>query len=348
MAGAGAAAQQPQGPEPRSIAQRQAPAGAHPVLSLTSRRIGAGAVSLLVVSAAVFAATEILPGNAANAVLGRDAAASPVALHRMEVALHLDRGLLDQYWIWLSGLLTGHLGHSLVNGQPVWGYIQPRLINSAVLMLVTGVIGAVIGVALGAVAALRKDGWLDHVTSVGALAVTALPEFLVAIALIIAFSTVVMHLLPAVSLLPPGTYAWNAPKLLILPVATLVIVVVPYIQRMTRAAMIEALESDYAEMARLKGVPGWRILLCHAMPNATAPAVQVIGLSFLYLAGGVVIVEYVFAFPGIGQGLVYAVDTRDIPVIQLIVLVLAAFYVCMNIVTDVIALLATPRHRIPR
>ncbi len=177
---------------------------------------------------------------------------------------------------------------------------------------------------------------------------TSLPEFVVAIGLIILFATGLTHLLPAVSLLPPGTYAWNAPRLLILPVATLVIVIVPYIQRMTRAAMIEALESDYVEMARLKGVPRWRIVALHALPNATAPVIQVIGLNFLYLAGGVVVVEYVFAFPGVGQGLVYAVDDRDIPVIQFIVVVLAAFYVLVNIVTDVIAVLATPRHRIPR
>jgi len=329
-------------PAPRPARQ------AHPVPALLGRRAAVGMFTLLVVSVLVFAATQVLPGNAANAVLGRNAAANPVALHRLEAALHLNRGLLGQYWTWLSGLFTGHLGHSLVNGQPVWGYVQPRLVNSAVLMLVTGLIGAVIGVALGALAALREDGWFDHVTSVAALAVTALPEFVVAIGLVILFSTVVTHLLPAVSLLAPGSYAWSAPRLLVLPVATLVIVVVPYIQRMMRAAMIEALESDYVEMARLKGVPMWRIVLMHALPNATAPTVQVIGLNFLYLAGGVVIVEYVFAYPGIGQGLVYAVDNRDIPVIQLIVVVLAAFYVFMNIVTDVIALLVTPRHRIPR
>ena len=228
------------------------------------------------------------------------------------------------------------------------GLRRPRLVNSAVLVLVTGIIGAVLGVALGAVAALRKDGWFDHVTSVVALAVTSLPEFVVAIALIILFSTVVLHLLPAVSHAAPGTYAWDQPELLILPVATLVIVIVPYIMRMMRAAMIEALESDYVEMARLKGVPEWRVVLMHALPNAIAPTIQVIGLNFLYLAGGVVVVEYVFNFPGIGQGLVYAVNDRDVPVIQLIVIVLAAFYVFMNIVTDVIALLATPRRRIAR
>jgi peptide/nickel transport system permease protein len=318
----------------------------HPLLALTARRLGIGVITLFVVSAIVFLATEVLPGNAAYAVLGRSA--NPVRLHALERQLHLNQSLLAQYWTWLSGLLTGKLGGSLANGQPVWGLVEPRLINSAVLVFATGVIGTVLGVALGAIAALRKDSWFDHISSVAALAVTSLPEFVVAITLIILLSTVVTHLLPAVSLLPPGTYAWSQPELLILPVATLVIVIVPYIFRMMRAAMIEALESDYVEMARLKGVPEWRIVLMHALPNAIAPTIQVIGLNFLYLAGGVVVVEYVFNFPGIGQGLVFAVDNRDIPVIQFIVVVLAAFYVCVNIASDVVALLATPRRRIPR
>jgi len=318
----------------------------HPLLLLTTRRLGIGVLTLFVVSAIVFLATEVLPGNAAYAVLGRNA--NPARLHALERQLHLDQGLLTQYWTWVSGLLTGKLGTSLANGQPVWGLVEPRLINSAALVVATGVIGTIIGIALGAVAALRKDSWFDHVSSAAALAVTSLPEFVVAIGLIIGFSTVVLHLLPAVSLLPPGTYAWSQPELLILPVATLVIVIVPYIFRMMRAAMIEALESDYVEMARLKGVPEWRIVLTHALPNAMAPTIQVIGLNFLYLAGGVVVVEFVFNYPGIGQGLVFAVQNRDIPVIQFIVLALAAFYVCVNIGSDVVALLVTPRRRIPR
>jgi peptide/nickel transport system permease protein len=294
----------------------------------------------------VFLATEVLPGNAAYAILGHNA--TPAQVRALEVSLHLNRGLFDQYWVWISGLFTGDLGHSLANGMPVWGYVEPRIVNSAVLVVVAGAIGAFVGVTVGAIAALRKDGWFDHVTSVIVLAVTSLPEFVVAIALIILLSTVVWHALPAVSLLAPGTYAWSQPELLVLPVATLVIVIVPYILRMMRAAMVEALESDYVEMARLKGVPEWRVVLVHALPNAIAPTIQVIGLNFLYLAGGIVIVEYVFNFPGIGQGLVNAVNGRDIPVIQFIVLILAAFYVIMNIVTDVIALLATPRRRIAR
>src|SRR5215469_14648714 len=327
-------------------ASRDSLAAGHPIASLVVRRLVMGVLTLVVVSVVVFLATQVLPGNAAFAVLGRGA--NPARLHALERQLHLNRGLVDQYWIWLSGLFTGKLGASLANGQPVWALVKPRLINSAVLVVVTGVIGALVGVGLGAAAALRKNGWFDHVTSVTALAVTSLPEFVVAISLIILLSTVVFHWLPAVSLLPPGTYAWSQPKLLILPVATLVIVIVPYIFRMMRAAMIESLESEYVEMARLKGVPEWRVVLVHALPNAVAPTVQVIGLNFLYLAGGVVVVEYVFNFPGIGQGLVNAVNGRDIPVIQFIVLVLAAFYVVMNIATDVIALMATPRRRIAR
>jgi peptide/nickel transport system permease protein len=329
-----------------ATARPAAASDAHPIARLIRRRLAIGVVTLFLVSVVVFWATEVLPGNAAYAILGHNA--TPARVRALEAALHLNRGLFDQYWVWISGVLTGNLGQSLVNGLPVWGYVEPKIINSAVLVVLTGVIGALAGVALGALAALRKDRWFDHITSVVVLAVTSLPEFVVAIALIILLSTVVWHVLPAVSLLAPGTYAWSQPELLVLPVATLVIVIVPYILRMMRAAMVEALESDYVEMARLKGVPDRRVVLRHALPNAIAPTIQVIGLNFLYLAGGIVVVEYVFNFPGIGQALVYAVNDRDIPVIQFIVLVLAAFYVVVNILTDVIALLATPRRRIPR
>jgi peptide/nickel transport system permease protein len=320
--------------------------GEHPLATLVARRGALGIVTLFIVSIVVFLATEVLPGNAAYAVLGHTA--TPQSLRALELQLHLNRGLVDQYWVWLSGLFTGKLGTSLANGQGVWGLVAPRLVNSAVLVVLAGLIGTVVAVVAGAVAALRKDGWFDHVSSVVSLAVTSLPEFVVAIALIILFATVVSHLLPAVSLVPPGTYAWDAPSLLVLPVGTLVIVIVPYIFRMMRAAMIEALESDYVEMARLKGVREWRVVLVHALPNAIAPTIQVIGLNYLYLAGGIVIVEDVFNYPGIGQGLVNAVSDRDIPTIQLIVVILAAFYVFMNILTDVIALLATPRRRLGR
>jgi peptide/nickel transport system permease protein len=183
--------------------------------------------------------------------------------------------------------------------------------------------------------------------TVGALAVLAVPEFVVAIGVVILFSTVVFHLFPGVSLLTPGENILQAPRLLVLPALSLTIVTIPYVYRMTRAATLEALESPYVEMARLKGVPRWRVLVQHALPNALPPTIQVVGLTFLRLAGGIVLVEEVFDFPGIGQGLVNAVTDRDIPVIQFIVVVLAAFYVVVNITTDVLALLLSPRRRIP-
>jgi peptide/nickel transport system permease protein len=319
---------------------------AHPIVKLLVERVALGVITLFVVSVVIFAATEALPGNAAVAILGHSAA--PAQLHALERQLHLNRSAFDQYRSWISGVLSGHPGHSLANGMPVWRVVRPAVANSAVLVALSGVIGTIVGVTLGALAALRKDSLVDHVLSVVALAVTALPEFVVAIVLIVVFATVVWHVVPAVALVPPGTHAWAEPRQLILPVATLVIVIVPYILRMTRAATVEALESDYVEMARLKGLPARRVLVVHALPNAVAPIVQVLGLSFLYLAGGIVLVEFVFAYPGIGQSLVSAVSNRDVPVIQMSVLLLAGFYVFVNIVSDVVALLATPRRRLAR
>ena len=318
----------------------------HPLLNLISRRLGLGLGTLVVVSVIIFWATEVLPGNAAYAILGHSA--TPARLHALELQMGLDKGIYAQYWSWASGLFTGKLGTSLANGDSVWSIVGPRLVDSAALVVLAGAIGTFLGIILGAYAALRKDKVFDHVFSVFALAVTSLPEFVVGIILIILFATVVWHVMPAVSLLPPGTYPWNQPREMVLPVATLVLVIVPYLYRMMRGAMIEALESDYVEMARLKGLPQWRVVLVHALPNAIAPTVQVIGLNFLYLAGGIVIVENVFNYPGIGTGLVNAVSNRDVPTIQFIVILLAAFYVFMNILTDVIALLASPRRRLPR
>jgi peptide/nickel transport system permease protein len=318
----------------------------HPVASLVARRLAYGVVTLAAVSILVFAATQVLPGNAAYAVLGQQA--TPERLHLLEQQLHLNRPVTAQYWTWLSGLLTGHFGHSFSNGEPVGSYVGQRLVNSAALVLAAGIIASLLGIALGALAAVRRDGWFDHTFAVISLAIAALPEFVVATALIVVFSTNVFHVLPAVSLIPIGSSAWAHPQLLILPVATLVIVIVPYVARMMRGATVEALESDYVEMALLKGVRPRRALIAHAVPNALAPVIQVIGLNLLYLAGGIVIVEYIFAFPGIGQGLVDAVSNRDIPVIQFIVVTLTAFYVLVNILTDVGALLASPRRRTQR
>lgn len=318
----------------------------HPIAGLVIVRVALGVLTLFAVSIVIFAATQALPGNAAYAVLGHGA--TPQRVHALEQQLHLNRSLFSQYGSWIGGVVKGNFGTSLANNESVSGLIAGRIENSAVLVFAAGIIGSLLAGLLGLAAASRRDGWFDHVASVIALVITAMPEFNVAIALVILLAVNVAHVLPAVSTIPPGTHAWDNLKLLILPVATLAIVIAPYIFRMVRAAMIEALESDYVEMARLKGVSNRRVLLVHALPNALPPIIQVVGLNLLYLAGGIVVVEYVFNYPGVGAALVDAVSNRDIPTLQFIVLVLAAFYVLVNILSDVIALMATPRRRAPR
>src|SRR5580658_236513 len=335
--------------KPAPAGKSRAPAPerrAHPLRNVLLKRTAIGVLTLWFVSILVFAATQVLPGNAAYAVLQNTA--TPQRLRALETQLHLNRPAVAQYWAWVSGLLHGNLGTSLASGASVSSLIGGRIVNSAVLVIAAGLIGTLLGVGLGVLAAARRDSWLDHVLSVGALAITALPEFVVAVVLVIFFAALVWHLLPAVSVFTPGQPPWSSPSELVLPVATLVIVIVPYVFRMMRASMIDALESDYVQMAQLKGVPRWRLLLVHALPNGIAPTIQVIGLNFLYLAGGVVVVEYVFNYPGLGAELVSAVSDRDIPVIQFIVLILAAFYVAVNILSDVVSLAASPRRRLPR
>lgn len=331
---------------PRARLIRSARSGEHPLLALIGVRLALGVVTLFAVTIVIFLATQALPGNAAYAVLGHTA--TPQRLHALERSLHLDRPLISQYGSWIGGVLHGDFGHSLANGEKVSTLIGGRLLNSATLVVAAGVIGTLVAGALGLLAAARRDTWLDRLLSVVLLAVTALPEFVVAIALVIVFAVVVVHALPATSTIPPGVHPWDNVNALILPVATLAIVIAPYMFRMVRGALIGALESDYVEMAELKGLRRWRVLLVHALPNSLPPIVQVMGLNLLYLAGGIVVVEYVFNYPGVGAALVDAVDNRDIPVIQFIVLMLAAFYVIVNIVTDVFALVATPRRRVPR
>jgi peptide/nickel transport system permease protein len=318
----------------------------HPVASMVVVRIALGILTIFAVSIVIFLATQALPGNAAYAVLGHSA--TPQRLKALEDQLHLNRSLPAQYGSWIGGVLHGNFGKSLANGESVSSLIGPRLVNSAVLVVGAGIVGTLIAGILGLYAAARRDKLFDHVASVISLAITALPEFVVAIALVIVLAVNLTHLLPAVSVIPPGTSPLSNLKLLVLPIATLSLVIAPYIFRMMRGAMIEALESDYVEMAELKGISRWRVLLVHALPNSLPPVIQVIGLNLLYLAGGIVVVEYVFNYPGIGAALVDAVDNRDIPTIQFIVLILAAFYVFVNITTDVIALLASPRRRARR
>jgi peptide/nickel transport system permease protein len=308
------------------------------------RRLALGLLVLALVSVVVFAATQALPGDPARAILGRTA--TPASLRALRQQLNLDRPVLQQYTSWITGLLHGDMGTSLAAREPVSTYLHDRLINSAFLVFVAGLISIPLSIAIGAYAALRRDGVFDSASSVGTLLLAALPEFVVGVTLVVLFATTVFpHVLPGVSYLAPGERPWSQPREMLLPILTLVIAVTPYVARIMRASMVEVLESDYVEMARLKGVPERVVIVRHALPNALGPTFQVIAINLAYLAGGVIVVEYVFNYAGIGGALQNAVSTRDLPVVQALAMLIAALYVLLNMLADIATILVTPRLR---
>jgi peptide/nickel transport system permease protein len=315
----------------------------HGIAGFVVRRLLLGLVTLWIVSLMIFAATQALPGDAARSILGRSA--TPESLAELRSQLGLDKSLFTQYREWITGIFTGDLGTSLANSLPVTQVLGERLVYTFFLMLIAGAISVPLGILIGAVSARRRDSAFDQATSVTTLGLTALPEFVVGITLAVIFSTTVFHVLPSVIVTEPGTRPWDYPKELILPVITLIIAVVPYTARIMRASTVEILESDFVEMARLKGMPERRVLWRHAVPNALAPTFQITALNLAYLAGGIVLVEAVFNYPGIGLLLVESVRARDMPTVQAIVLLIAALYVVLNLLADLATILASPRLR---
>jgi peptide/nickel transport system permease protein len=318
----------------------------HPIRSLLVQRLLTGVLSVVVISIVVYAATLVLPGDAATAILGQQA--TPQRLVELRHQLHLDQSPIGGYLSWAKAALHGDFGTSLTQRAPVWDLIAPRLANSIVLVVATAIISTILGVLLGMWAAARRDSWVDHTLSVTALVASSLPEFVVAVFVVMVFAVTVFAWFPAVSILPEGEQIWDEPNKLVLPVVALVIVVTPYVFRMFRASLIEAMSSDYVEVATLKGASTSRLLFGHALPNSLAATIQVVGLNLLYLAGGIALVETVFQYPGIGLSLVAAITDRDVPVIQFLVVLLAIAYVFLNVATDVAVLLVTPRRRLPR
>ncbi len=307
------------------------------------RRILLGLLILLLVSIVVFAATQALPGNAARAILGRNA--TPARLAALTRQLHLNESPVSQYLHWLGGVLTGNFGTSAATEQPVSSLISARVLNSAFLVLVSALVALPLSIGLGVWMAVKRDKATDNILSIATLSLAALPEFVIGIGLIVLLATNVSHAFPAVSLIPPGEHAWNVPNAVVLPAATLILAVTPYISRIMRGSMVEVLESEYVTMARLKGLSNRTVIWRHAVPNAIVPAIQVSALQLAYMAGGVVIVEFVFTFPGIGSALVDAVGNRDIPVVQALVMIIGAVYVVVNLVADLLTIVVTPRLR---
>lgn len=316
-----------------------------PLLKVILIRLGLGILTLFLVSVVVFAATQALPGDTARAILGKEAT-NKARYEALREQLGLNQSVPRQYVDWLGKVVRGDLGESLVQpGTKVTSLLKDRVLNSAVLMLVAAFISIPLSILLGALSAVWRDSKFDTTVNLGNLALAALPEFVVGISLIVLFSTAVFKWLPAVSYIDPDVSRLSQLDRFILPALTLTLAVAPYIGRMLRASTIEVLESEYVMMAHLKGLSGRRVLWRHAMPNAIVPTLQVIALNLAWLAGGIVVVEYLFGFPGIGQALVDAVANRDMPVVQALCLLIAGIYVTLNLLADIATILVSPRLR---
>ena len=315
-----------------------------PLLKLILVRIGLGVLTLLLVSVVVFVATQALPGDTARAILGREAV-NTARYDALREQLGLNKPIAQQYLGWLGGVVTGDLGNSLVQDQPVTQLLGRRVVNTFILVFVAALLSIPISLLLGSITALRRDGKFDITVSIGSLSLAALPEFVIGIILILLFATQVFNWLPAVSRVNPDAPITQQLELFILPAVTLTLAVAPYMTRILRASTIEVLESEYVMMARLKGLPERIVLNRHALPNALAPMLQVTALNLAWLAGGVVVVEYLFAFPGIGSLLVDSVANRDMPMVQAICLIIAGVYVLANLTADILTILVSPRLR---
>jgi peptide/nickel transport system permease protein len=310
---------------------------------LIIRRILVSLAVLWLVTLLVFIATLLLPGDPARAILGQQA--TPERIAALQQQLHLDDPVWLRYLSWLGGVFTGDLGTSTATQGSVNALLGDRIVASLVLLVAAAVISTPVGLVLGTWTAMRRGKAADHTVSGISLVIAALPEFVIGVGLIVLLSTTVFTIFPSVTLAAPGEAVWQRPIQLVLPVLTLVLVVTPYITRMMRATMIDVLGSGYVEMARLKGMPERTVILRHALPHAVGPVAQVIALQLAWLAGGVVVVEFLFRYPGIGQALIDAVNNRDVEVVQAVTLLIAALYIVVNLLADIIGILTNPKLR---
>src|SRR6056297_3756653 len=283
------------------------------ILGLVAKRLGLGLIILLVISVIIFFMVELLPGDIATAVLGQGATPENLAALRKEMGL--DQPAIVRYLDWLRGAVVFDFGNSIVTGESVAKTIGDRFMNTLFLATYAAVIAVPVSITLGVIVALLRNSIFDRVANVVTLSFISSPEFFLGYILILYFA-VTWSMFPAISSLSEGM---NFGELLIrtfLPALTLVLVVMAHMMRMTRAAIINLLASPYIEMAKLKGAPPWKVIVKHALPNAWAPIINVVALNLAYLITGVVLVEVVYVYPGIGQALGDAVSKRDFPVVQ--------------------------------
>jgi peptide/nickel transport system permease protein len=311
---------------------------------LVARRLAVAIVILAVISVAVFTATEFLPGDVAQVVLGQSA--TPEAVAGLRAAMHLDQPAYLRYFIWLHGLLTGNPGRSLVNDVPVATLISDRISNSLLLAAVTSAFCVPVALTLGITSAMWRNGIYDRLVSLLTLSAVAVPEFFIATLAVVVFA-VHLHWLPALSTSPSFDSAGRFFRVFTLPVLSLSCVVIAQMVRMTRSAVIDALRQPYVEMAVLKGAGPARVVLLHALPNAVGPIANSMALSLSYLLGGVIVVEKIFGYPGLAQLLVDAVSTRDMPLVQAVAMMFCAGYLILVTIADVAGIVSNPklRHR---
>ncbi|WP_104017860.1 ABC transporter permease [Roseovarius nitratireducens] len=309
---------------------------------LIGQRLGIALITLVIVSFAVFFATEMLPGDVAQILLGQ--AATPEAVAGLREAMGLNEPAFQRFLGWLVGLATGDMGRSYVNDIEVVDLLGGRLQNSLRLAGIVTVICVPVALTLGIIAAMFRGSWLDRAVSVATISVISVPEFMVATLSVLVFA-VWLGWLPALS------YGVNVDSIgamlraYAMPVITLSFVVAAQMIRMTRAAVIETIETPYVEMALLKGASKLRMVLVHALPNALGPIANAVALSLSYLVGGVIIVETVFNYPGVAKLMVDAVATRDLPLIQSCAMVFCVSYLTLITLADMIAILSNPRLR---
>jgi peptide/nickel transport system permease protein len=317
----------------------------HPVLKLLVQRLALGLLLLLAVSAVIFLGVEALPGDTAQAILGQSA--TPQALENLRNQLGLNEPALTRYFAWLGGVLTGDLGISLTNGSDIATAIGQRLGNTLFLAGCAAAIAVPLAILLGLVAARYAGRWPDKVISGATLTTISLPEF-VAAYFVIYLLTQVIPIFQPVAMVFPGMSFWAKLNAIALPVIVLVLVVLAHMMRMTRAAILNVMQSAYIETAELKGLSPMTVIWRHAFPNAIAPVVSVVMLNLAYLVVGVVVVEVVFSYNALGQYLVDHVTKRDLPVVQAVGLIFAAVYILLNMLADIIGILANPRLRHPK
>lgn len=317
----------------------------HPILKLVVQRVALGLLLLLAVSAVIFLGVEALPGDTAQAILGQQA--TPEALANLREKMGLNQPPLTRYFQWLGGVLTGDLGTALTNGADIATSIGQRLGNTLFLAGCAAVIAVPLAILLGLIAARYAGKWPDKVISGITLTTISLPEF-VAAYFVIYLLTQLIPIFQPVAMVFPGMSFWAKLNAVALPVIVLVLVVLAHMMRMTRAAILNVMQSAYIETAELKGLSPMTIIWKHAFPNAIAPVVSVVMLNLAYLVVGVVVVEVVFGYNALGQYLVDHVTKRDLPVVQAVGLIFAAVYIFLNMLADIIGILANPRLRHPK